>query len=101
VKPEHHRPGLVQHSFGWPLDMKTGGGSFLYHLEDNQVAVGFVVHLNYKNPYLSPFEEFQRFKTHPAIAPVFEGGKRLATARGRSPKAAGSPCPSWRFPAAR
>lgn len=78
VNPEHHKPGLVQHSFGWPLDMKTGGGSFLYHLEDNQVAVGFVVHLNYKNPYLSPFEEFQRFKTHPAIAPVFEGGKRLS-----------------------
>jgi len=77
VKPEHHKPGLVQHSFGWPLDLKTGGGSFLYHLEDNQVAVGFVVHLNYKNPWLSPFEEFQRFKTHPAIAPVFEGGKRL------------------------
>ncbi|MEM5474202.1 electron transfer flavoprotein-ubiquinone oxidoreductase [Hoeflea sp. AS60] len=77
VKPEHHKPGLVQHSFGWPLDLKTGGGSFLYHLEDNQVAVGFVVHLNYKNPWLSPFEEFQRFKTHPAIAQVFEGGKRL------------------------
>ena len=77
VKPENHRPGLVQHSFGWPLDMKTGGGSFLYHLEDNQVAVGFVVHLNYKNPWLSPFEEFQRFKTHEAIAPVFEGAKRL------------------------
>ncbi len=78
VKPEHHRPGLVQHSFGWPLDMKTGGGSFLYHLEDNQVAVGFVVHLNYRNPYLSPFEEFQRFKTHPAIRGTFEGGKRLS-----------------------
>ncbi len=78
VKPEHHSQGLVQHTFGWPLDMKTGGGSFLYHLEDNQVAVGFVVHLNYKNPYLSPFEEFQRFKTHPAIAKTFEGGKRLA-----------------------
>ncbi|MEM5491581.1 electron transfer flavoprotein-ubiquinone oxidoreductase [Hoeflea sp. AS16] len=77
VKPEHHKPGLVQHSFGWPLDLKTGGGSFLYHLEDNQVAVGFVVHLNYKNPWLSPFEEFQRFKTHSAIAPVFEGAKRL------------------------
>ncbi|MGJ8569802.1 MAG: electron transfer flavoprotein-ubiquinone oxidoreductase [Hoeflea sp.] len=77
VKPEHHKPGLVQHSFGWPLDMKTGGGSFLYHLEDNQVAVGFVLHLNYKNPWLSPFEEFQRFKTHAAVAPVFEGGKRL------------------------
>ena len=78
VKPENHKPGLVQHSFGWPLDMKTGGGSFLYHLEDNQVAVGFVVHLNYKNPYLSPFEEFQRFKTHPAIRGTFEGGKRIS-----------------------
>ena len=78
VKPENHRPGLVQHSFGWPLDGRTGGGSFLYHLEDNLVAVGFVLHLNYQNPYLSPFEEFQRFKTHPAIAPVFEGGKRLS-----------------------
>lgn len=78
VKPEHHRKGLVQHSFGWPLDMKTGGGSFLYHLEDNIVAVGFVLHLNYKNPWISPFEEFQRFKSHPTIAPVFEGGKRLS-----------------------
>jgi len=78
VRPENHRPGLVQHSFGWPLDMKTGGGSFLYHLEDNQVAVGFVVHLNYKNPYLAPFEEFQRFKTHPAIRGTFEGAKRIS-----------------------
>ncbi|TAV47738.1 electron transfer flavoprotein-ubiquinone oxidoreductase [Rhizobium leguminosarum] len=78
VKPENHRPGLVQHSFGWPLGMKTGGGSFLYHLEDNLVAVGFVVHLNYRNPYLYPFEEFQRFKTHPAIRTTFEGGKRLS-----------------------
>ncbi|TAW28982.1 electron transfer flavoprotein-ubiquinone oxidoreductase [Rhizobium leguminosarum] len=78
VKPENHRPGLVQHSFGWPLGMTTGGGSFLYHLEDNLVAVGFVVHLNYKNPYLYPFEEFQRFKTHPAIRTTFEGGKRLS-----------------------
>ncbi|WP_414900797.1 electron transfer flavoprotein-ubiquinone oxidoreductase [Rhizobium cremeum] len=78
VKPENHKPGLVQHSFGWPLGMKTGGGSFLYHLEDNLVAVGFVVHLNYKNPYLFPFEEFQRFKTHPAIAPTFDGAKRLS-----------------------
>ncbi|AXA42055.1 electron transfer flavoprotein-ubiquinone oxidoreductase [Rhizobium leguminosarum] len=78
VKSENHRPGLVQHSFGWPLGMKTGGGSFLYHLEDNLVAVGFVVHLNYKNPYLYPFEEFQRFKTHPAIRTTFEGGKRLS-----------------------
>ncbi|RRD25733.1 electron transfer flavoprotein-ubiquinone oxidoreductase [Brucellaceae bacterium VT-16-1752] len=78
VDPSKHKPGLVQHSFGWPLDMTTGGGSFLYHLEDNMVAVGFVLHLNYKNPYLSPFEEFQRFKTHPAIKDVFEGGKRLS-----------------------
>ncbi|MCT7376033.1 electron transfer flavoprotein-ubiquinone oxidoreductase [Chelativorans salis] len=78
VKPENHKPGLVQHSFGWPLDQKTGGGSFLYHFDDNLVAVGFVVHLNYKNPYLAPFEEFQRFKTHPAIRETFEGGKRLS-----------------------
>jgi len=78
VASEKHRPGLVQHSFGWPLDRQTGGGSFLYHFGDNLVAVGFVVHLNYKNPYLSPFEEFQRFKTHPAIRGTFEGGKRLS-----------------------
>ncbi|OLP61890.1 electron transfer flavoprotein-ubiquinone oxidoreductase [Xaviernesmea oryzae] len=78
IRPENHKQGLVQHSFGWPLDLSTGGGSFLYHLEDNLVAVGFVVHLNYKNPYLSPFEEFQRFKTHPAIRATFEGGKRLS-----------------------
>ncbi|MEO1200959.1 MAG: electron transfer flavoprotein-ubiquinone oxidoreductase [Pseudomonadota bacterium] len=78
VDPAKHRPGLVQHSFGWPLDNSTGGGSFLYHLEDNQVAVGFVVHLNYKNPWLSPFDEFQRFKTHPVIRETFEGGKRIA-----------------------
>ncbi len=78
VDPARHKPGLVQHSFGWPLDAKTGGGSFLYHLEDNQVAVGFVLHLNYQNPWLSPFEEFQRFKTHPAIRDTFEGGKRVA-----------------------
>jgi electron-transferring-flavoprotein dehydrogenase len=78
VKPENHRRGLVRHSFGWPLNMETGGGSFLYHLEDNLVAIGFVVHLNYKNPYLYPFEEFQRFKTHPAIRGTFEGGKRLS-----------------------
>jgi electron-transferring-flavoprotein dehydrogenase len=78
VDPALHRPGLVQHTFGWPLDNRTGGGSFLYHLDDNRVSVGFVVHLNYRNPHLSPFEEFQRFKTHPAIAPLFAGGKRLA-----------------------
>jgi electron-transferring-flavoprotein dehydrogenase len=78
IAPEKHRKGLVQHSFGWPLDMETGGGSFLYHLDDNLVSVGFVLHLNYKNPYLSPFEEFQRFKTHPKVRDTFEGGKRLA-----------------------
>jgi electron-transferring-flavoprotein dehydrogenase len=78
IDPAKHKPGLVMHSQGWPLDSSTGGGSFLYHLEDNQVAVGFVIHLNYENPYLSPFDEFQRFKTHPKIRPFFEGGKRLA-----------------------
>ncbi len=78
VDPAKHKPGLVQHSMGWPLDGKTQGGSFLYHLEDNQVAVGFVVNLNYQNPYMSPFDEFQRFKTHLAVKDVFEGGKRIA-----------------------
>jgi electron-transferring-flavoprotein dehydrogenase len=78
VDPAKHQKGLIQHSFGWPLNNSTGGGSFLYHYDDNLVAVGFVVHLNYDDPYLSPFDEFQRFKTHPAISPLFEGGKRLA-----------------------
>jgi electron-transferring-flavoprotein dehydrogenase len=78
VAPGKHKPGLVQHSFGWPLDSKTGGGSFLYHFGDGLVSVGFVVHLNYENPHLSPFDEFQRYKTHPAIRDTFEGGKRLS-----------------------
>jgi electron-transferring-flavoprotein dehydrogenase len=78
VKPKKHRKGLVQHSFGWPLGLKTGGGSFLYHFDENLVSVGFVVHLNYDNPTLSPFDEFQRFKTHPMIRDVFEGGKRIS-----------------------
>jgi electron-transferring-flavoprotein dehydrogenase len=78
VAPDKHRKGLVQHSFGWPLDNGTGGGSFLYHYDDNLVSVGFVVHLNYQNPYLSPFEEFQRFKTHPLVKDTFAGAKRLA-----------------------
>ncbi|NDV87826.1 FAD-binding protein [Aurantimonas aggregata] len=78
IAPEKSKPGRVEHSFGWPLGGGTGGGSFLYHLEDNQVYVGFVVHLNYKNPYLSPFEEFQRFKTHPDVAELLAGGKRIA-----------------------
>jgi electron-transferring-flavoprotein dehydrogenase len=77
VTPDKHRPGLVQHTAGWPLDDGTGGGSFIYHYGDNLVAAGFVVHLNYTNPYLSPFEEFQRFKTHPLIRGTFAGGKRL------------------------
>jgi electron-transferring-flavoprotein dehydrogenase len=77
VEPARHRPGLVIHTAGWPLDAATYGGSFLYHLADNKVAVGFVVGLDYTNPWLSPFEEFQRWKTHPAIRPTFEGGKRL------------------------
>jgi len=78
VKPEKFRPGYVQHTFGWPLDDRTGGGSFLYHFGDRHIAVGFVVHLNYENPTLSPFDEFQRSKSHPAIRNILEGGKRLA-----------------------
>jgi electron-transferring-flavoprotein dehydrogenase len=78
IDPAKHQKGMIQHSFGWPLDLKTGGGSFLYHYDDNLVAVGFVVHLNYDDPYLSPFDEFQRFKTHPSIRSTFEGAKRLA-----------------------
>src|SRR5258705_1457003 len=78
VDPSKHQKGLIQHSFGWPLNNSTGGGSFLYHYDDNLVAVGFVVHLNYDDPYLSPFDEFQRFKTHASIRTLFEGGKRLA-----------------------
>lgn len=78
ISPEQSKPGTVTHTIGWPMDWKTYGGSFLYHLDDNKVAVGFVVGLDYQNPYLSPFEEFQRFKTHPAIRPIFEGGRRIA-----------------------
>jgi electron-transferring-flavoprotein dehydrogenase len=78
IKPEKHKPGLVVHTAGWPLDSDTYGGSFLYHADNNQVAIGFVVGLGYTNPYLSPFEEFQRYKTHPAIRSFLEGGKRVA-----------------------
>jgi len=78
IDPPRHQTGLVVHTAGWPLDSATYGGSFLYHLENNQVAVGFVVGLGYENPYLSPYEEFQRYKTHPAIRGFFEGGKRVA-----------------------
>ena len=77
VVPEQHHPGLVSHTQGWPLDSRTGGGSFQYHFGEHLVSVGFVVHLNYENPHLSPYDEFQRYKTHPAIRGTFEGGKRL------------------------
>ncbi|NHK28757.1 electron transfer flavoprotein-ubiquinone oxidoreductase [Parvularcula flava] len=78
VPDENFKPGYVQHTFGWPLDNDTGGGSWCYHFGDNYVSIGFVVHLNYKNPYLSPYQEFQRFKTHPDIAKMLEGGERVA-----------------------
>ena len=78
IEPEKSKPGAALHSVGWPLSIDTYGGSFLYHLNGNQVAVGYVVGLDYSNPHLSPFEEFQRFKTHPAIRNVFEGGRRVA-----------------------
>jgi len=78
VDPAKHQPGLVVHTIGWPLDDATYGGSFLYHLENNQVSIGFVVGLDYRNPYLNPFEEFQRYKTHPAIRATLEGGRRVA-----------------------
>lgn len=78
IDPEKHKQGSVIHSVGWPMSMETYGGSFLYHIENNKVAVGFVVGLDYKNPYIDPFAEFQRFKTHPAIATVFEGGRRIS-----------------------
>ncbi|HRJ59887.1 MAG TPA: electron transfer flavoprotein-ubiquinone oxidoreductase [Azospirillaceae bacterium] len=78
IDPAKHQPGKIVHTAGWPMDAKTYGGSFLYHLENNQVAVGFVVGLGYENPHLSPFDEFQRFKTHPAIRPTFEGGRRIS-----------------------
>jgi electron-transferring-flavoprotein dehydrogenase len=78
VKPEKHEAGFVMHTAGWPLNSDTYGGSFVYHQENNQVAIGFVVGLGYTNPYLSPYEEFQRFKTHPAIRGTFEGGKRVS-----------------------
>ncbi len=78
VAPDKHHPGAITHTIGWPVAADTYGGSFIYHLENNQVAVGYVVGLDYSNPYLSPFEEFQRFKTHPKIRPLFEGGRRVS-----------------------
>ncbi len=78
IDPAKHQPGLIVHTVGWPLSSDTYGGSFLYHLENNLVAVGFVIGLDYKNPWLSPFEEFQRYKTHPSIRGFFEGGRRIS-----------------------
>ena len=78
IKPENSRPGYVQHTFGWPLDNDTGGGSFIYHYNDNTISIGYVIHLNYKNPHIYPYGEFQKFKTHPEIAALLEGGKRIA-----------------------
>ena len=78
VPDENFKKGFVQHTFGWPLNNSTGGGSWMYHFGDNYVSIGYVVHLNYKNPYLSPYQEFQRFKTHPEISPFLEGGERVA-----------------------
>ncbi|KTD16261.1 electron transfer flavoprotein-ubiquinone oxidoreductase [Legionella jordanis] len=78
VKPEQHKRGTVIHTFGWPLDQGTYGGSFIYHLSDHRVAIGYVVGLDYKNPWLNPFAEFQRFKTHPFVRPTLEGGERIA-----------------------
>ena len=91
IEPEKSNPGLVWHSVGWPLNTDTYGGSFLYHLTGNQVAVGYVVGLDYQNPHLSPFEEFQRFKTHPDVRSVFEGGAGFPMVRVRSMKGGFSP----------
>ncbi len=108
-----HRPGKrsgrstphafcrAAHSFGWPLGLGTGGGSFLYHYDDRLVSVGFVVHLNYSNPYLSPFDEFQRFKTHPLICETFEGGRRLAYGYRAITEGGWQSVPRLSFPAAR
>ena len=98
VDPAKHNEGLILHTAGWPLTSDVYGGSFLYHLEDNQVAVGFVVGLDYENPYLSPYDEFQRFKTHPAIRPTFEGGRRIAYGA-RALNEGGAQClPKLHFP---
>lgn len=78
IDPKKHQKGLVMHTLGWPLENKTGGGSFIYHFGDNFVSVGLVVALDYKNPYLSPFDEFQRMKHHPKIADIFNGGERIS-----------------------
>ena len=83
VDPEKHRPGRIEHTIGWPLDLHTYGGSFLYHLNEDEplIAVGFVIALDYSNPYLSPYREFQRFKHHPSISELLEGGQKMLTVR--------------------
>ncbi len=101
VSPEKHRPGLVQHSFGWPLDNTTGGGSFLYHLEDNQVAVGFVVHLNYATRICRLSRSFSASRRIPQFGACSRAASGSHMARASSPKAAGSPCRGWCSPAAR
>jgi electron-transferring-flavoprotein dehydrogenase len=97
IEPAQHKQGLIIHTIGWPLDAKTYGGSFLYHLENNQVALGFVVGLDYWNPYLSPFEELQRFKTHPAIRPFFTNGRRVSYGARALSEGGFRRSPSWSF----
>ncbi len=98
IDPAQHQPGLVIHTAGWPLDSHTYGGSFMYHMENNQIAIGYVVGLNYSNPWLSPFEEFQRYKTHPKIRTFLEGGKRIGYGA-RAITAGGINClPKFTFP---
>jgi len=98
VDPAKHQPGLVVHGAGWPLDNQNPGGSFLYHLEDGKVAVGLIVDLSYSNPFLSPFDEFQRFKHHPVIAKVLEGGKRIAYGARAITKGGHNSLPKMVFP---
>ncbi len=99
IDPDKHKEGTVTHTMGWPLGSNAGGGSFIYHLENNQVYIGFVVHLNYKNPHLYPYMEFQRFKHHPMVAELLKGGKRVAYAPAPFLRAAINPCPRWSRPA--
>ncbi len=98
IDPKRHKAGLVVHTAGWPLDAHTYGGSFMYHMDNHQIAIGYVVGLNYSNPWLSPFEEFQRYKTHPKIRPFLEGGKRIGYGA-RAITAGGLNClPKFTFP---
>ncbi len=101
VPAQNHRPGAIAHFLGWPLDDETGGGSFLYQLDDGLISIGTVVHLNYRNPTLSPFDEFQRFKTHPHVAAIFNGGKRLSYGARAITEGGWQSVPKLSFPAAR